>query len=269
MIIELYLLFPFLVLAYKKIEAAGKAEIFMLGLLALYILWYGVLDGTLTNAMTGYSSSASDLDIILSRLFFPFLLLLRRGMYASRNRARIMNIVSKLSGWPMIFPALFLALVLQFLGSGFFWSLVLLPFSAIMAALLCRLSIWLNEHKNIFTSALRTIGLYSFGIYLVHMLSISLVANRLEAAGIGIDDPLFYVIILPGTIFVSVVVIYLLGRLPYGKYLAGIKTAPSKADGNGSLRSDLDIVLANTIAYSSRSEGPMIPMGRRRPWILY
>ena len=147
--------------------------------------------------------------------------------------------VSRLSVWPAVVPAFFLAYVLSLLGSGLIWSLVLLPFAILMGALLYRAAVFLNARWGMFSAILATVGLYSFGIFLVHMLVISAVVNRIQAFGIGAGSPLFYVLLLPGTVLGSVVTIYLINRLPFGHYLSGIKRAANK-DGRkrGQLISD-------------------------------
>jgi probable poly-beta-1,6-N-acetyl-D-glucosamine export protein len=229
-ILQLYLLFPLLVKVYNWAEASGRAEAMVVVSLALYVLWYGVVNGMLVGILeNNLGASAIYAEHVIGMLFFPFLLFFVAGMYVDRNRNKIARWLPRLSSWLAVIPVLLLALVLQLFGTGFLWSLVLLPFALLMGALLYRLSIGLRTRKNLVVRTIQITGLYSFGLFLVHMLAISAVANRLYALGLGVEDPLFYVLLLPGTIALSVIAIYVLGRLPFGRYLSGIKSGPPKS----------------------------------------
>ncbi len=141
--------------------------------------------------------------LVMMRMFVPFLLFFVAGIYVWRNRSKMTGWVSKLSIWPAIIPTLLLAAVLAFLGSGFLWSLVLLPFAVLMSALLYRTSVFLSSHRSFISIVLATVGMYSFGIYLVHMLAISAIVNRLNAFGLVPTDALFYIVLLPAVVLVA------------------------------------------------------------------
>ena len=229
-ILELYLLFPFLLIWYKRTEEKGRPWLMPSVCLVLYVLWYAGLESHIEGMFGTTGTLEQVVHLLAMRSFVPYLLFFVMGIYVWRNRSAMMGLASKLSVWPMVVPALVLAFVLSLLGSGFLWSLVLLPFAIIMSALLYRLSVHLTTHRGVISVVIATIGVYSFGIYLVHMLAISAVVNRLEAFGIGTGDLLFYVVLVPGTVIVSIIVIFLLDRMPYGHHLSGVRGRSRSTD---------------------------------------
>lgn len=230
-ILQLYLLFPFLIKYYKRTEEAGRSWLLPLACLAIYVIWYGALEDWSDITLGAGGPLGQAPMTLVHRLFLPYLLFFVAGIYAFRNRAMIGRWTASLSVWPAAVPALLLALALQLLGSGLLWSLVLLPFAALMGALLYRISRSLRAHQGAASGSIRTIGVYSFGLYLVHMLAIAVVVNRLHALGFGAEDALFYILLLSGTIALSIVVIYVLDHLPYGKYISGIKGGSANRGG--------------------------------------
>jgi len=228
-IIQLYLLFPYLVKAYKRLGEVDKEYLFLLVPLVIYLLWYGILRDAFINALGGYLGfSYYNADLTARLLCVPYLLFFAVGIHISRHRSEYEQAMKQTVQWQVVALALFLALVLQLLGLGFLWAVVLLPFVALTGSALYRLSLWLKARDGESAKVMRTIGLYSYGIYLVHMLAMSVVTKPLYMIGLGVGDAVFYVLLLPGTIAVSVAVIYALGRLPHGQYLSGIKTTPKR-----------------------------------------
>ncbi|MDW5563602.1 MAG: acyltransferase [Methanomassiliicoccus sp.] len=226
-IIQLYLLFPYLVRFYKRLERTNDEILLLIIPLAIYLLWYAVIEGAFINSMGGYFGVSYYYANLMMRLIcLPYLVFFTAGMYLSRHRDEVKIAMGKANQWIVAVLALLLALVLQFFPSGFIWSVFLLPFVALMSISLYRLSLWLKDHAGMPARMIRTVGLYSYGIYLVHMLAISIVTKPLYTMGLGVEDALFYILMMPGVVAISVLIIYILGRLPYGRYLSGIKTGP-------------------------------------------
>jgi peptidoglycan/LPS O-acetylase OafA/YrhL len=147
------------------------------------------------------------------------------GMYIARDLPSSRKAIDPLSQTSMIVPLLLGAIALQLLGSGFWWEMAVVPYSLVAAALLLRLSRWLAARPGALSSGLETIGRYSFGIYITHILVIALVVNRLWAMGLWAGDALFYLLLYPLTIGLCILGLWTLNLLPFGPTLSGVKRA--------------------------------------------
>jgi peptidoglycan/LPS O-acetylase OafA/YrhL len=67
---------------------------------------------------------------------------------------------------------------------------------------------------------LQSLGLYSFGVYLLHFFFLLVLGTAMrKGLGLGVDDALYYVLLLALTTFGTLLTLRALARLPFGRYL--------------------------------------------------
>lgn len=223
-ILQLYLLFPFLAAWLRRLESKGQAWKLVVYAALLYVAWYAFLEQAIGAVLNAAWQPVPDLGgIVAGRLFPGFLLFFVLGMYLARTRTSSRQAVDTLSRSYMIVPLLLGAVGLQLLGSGFWWEMAVVPYSLVASALLLRLSYWLATRPGSVSRGLVTVGRYSFGIYIAHILVMALVVNRLWALGLGAGDALFYVLLYTLTIGICILGLWALNLLPFGPTLSGVK----------------------------------------------
>jgi probable poly-beta-1,6-N-acetyl-D-glucosamine export protein len=223
-ILQLYLLYPFLAAWLRRLESKGQAWKLVVYAALLYVAWYAFLEQATAAVLNAAWQLVPDFGgIVAGRLFPGFLLFFVLGMYLARTRSSSRQAVDTLSRSYMIVPLLLGAVGLQLLGSGFWWEMAVVPYSLVASALLLRLSNWLATRPGSVSRGLVTVGRYSFGIYIAHILVMALVVNRLWALGLGANDALFYVLLYTLTIGVCILGLWALNLLPFGPTLSGVK----------------------------------------------
>ncbi len=247
-ILQMYLLFPFLAAWFGRLELRGQAWRMLLYVAILYVAWYAFLEQATADILNATCQPVPDFGGIVAGWLFPgYLLFFVLGMYIARTAASSRKAIDSLSRTAMIVPLLLGAVALQFLGSGFWWEMAVVPYSLVASALLFRLSRWLAARPGSLSLGLETIGRYSFGIYIAHILVMALVVNRLWALGLWAGDALFYVLLYPLTIGLCILGLWALNLLPFGPTLSGVKRSakggrpgregkgahPTRSKGNG------------------------------------
>jgi len=233
-IIQMYLLFPYLATWMGVLEAKGQAWKAPVLSAVLYVAWYAFLGqeiaavlGSLWQPVPGFGG------IVADRLFPGFLLFFVIGMYLARRGPSSRDLINSLSRPYMVVPLLAGGAVLQALGGGFWWWMAMVPYSLVASALLLRLSRWLAARPGAAADGLELIGRYSFGLYLAHILVMAVVVNRLWAVGLGAGNALFYVLLYVLTIGAGVVGLWTINLLPFGPYITGVRKAERKKRRDG------------------------------------
>lgn len=228
-IVQFYLLFPFLVRWLTRLEAQGQSWKFLAYTGGLYVAWWAALYQLTALGINAVWQPVPGLGyIVADRLFPGFLLFFALGIYASRSPRLTSETATTLGKTYMVIPALALAAALALLNTGFVWYMVVVPFSLIMFALLARLSRWITTAGGAAFRSLRTVGEYSFGLYLIHVLVIAVVVNRLWAWGLQADDAFFYLILFPATVLIGILALYVLNWIPLGHYISGVRVKRSR-----------------------------------------
>jgi len=224
-LLQLYLLFPLLVWWQRSSEGRGRgwemlatSAIVYIGFWAVFA-YLGPAIGAVVEPMSNFGG------IVADRLFPGYLVFFALGMWAQRTPEVWGPEVERLGHVAIVPVVLLLAVPLTIFGFGLLWAIVVLPFTVLALGVLYRASRGLAARPRPVSRAMEAIGKYSFGIYLIHILVIAVIVNRLWALGIFADQALFYLILLPATVIVSMVSLFLLNLLPFGEYITGVKTS--------------------------------------------
>ncbi|WP_019176672.1 acyltransferase [Methanomassiliicoccus luminyensis] len=225
-IIQLYLLFPLLTRWYARLEARGQGWRLAGYSLVLYVLWWSVLFPATQYAIDLVGGSVvPDLGAIVAERLFPgYLIFFVLGIFACRSPSLTSRWYRTLSGIALVPAAAIMAVGLMFLKTGFWWAMLVLPFSIVMFALLARASYWLMARPGWVSRGLQAIGVYSYGIYLIHVLIIAVVVKGLLTAGLGYGDAAFYLALYPITVALSFLALWVINKLPLGHYATGVRT---------------------------------------------
>jgi peptidoglycan/LPS O-acetylase OafA/YrhL len=230
-IIQMYLLFPYLATWIGLLEMRGQAWKAPVYSAIIFVVWWAFLENWTANALNAtWQPVAGFGNIVAERLFPGFLLFFVMGMYIARNISSWRTRIAPLSSGYMIAPLLLGAGVLTLLGSGFWWEMAVVPYSLVAAALLLRLSRWLASRKGMLSDSLEIIGRYSFGIYIAHILVMAVVVNRLWAMGWGAGDAVFYIMLYALTVGGCLLGLWALNLLPFGPLLSGVKKEKKKEE---------------------------------------
>ena len=77
-----------------------------------------------------------------------------------------------------------------------------------------------NPSKTVAWRILHSLGLYSYGIYYFHGLSLWLLSWTIKRSiAIGYDNALFYLLLFPLTTLLTLLSVRVLSRSPFGKYV--------------------------------------------------
>jgi len=101
-----------------------------------------------------------------------------------------------------------------------FAALDLVSFLLILAALFV-ISIYMTEKKNPLSVGIGSLGKYSFGIYLIHVLFLELLYKAFLSIGIASSLWLSLPLLIFAGLALSYTSIYLIGRLPYSELVIG------------------------------------------------
>jgi probable poly-beta-1,6-N-acetyl-D-glucosamine export protein len=234
LIIELYILYPLIEKIFTKSLEKNKILSLLIFLLVVQILYYIFSDPT--RLFIGNPTT------FLGYIFYFVL-----GMYVRFHYLNYKNMAMNFKYSFIFFLSLLFATVLG-IGSWimgiwrienfrndldlspqliqiYTWiSSIIAPFYFILIFVLCLyLSVKISEMiPNKTTRCLQFIGVYSFGIYLIHafiLLGLRLVIFPIIA--FNLNNWLFYPIVFTLVLILSMVFVYIINKVPYHEYIIG------------------------------------------------
>jgi peptidoglycan/LPS O-acetylase OafA/YrhL len=223
--IQMYLLFPFLSAWLDRLIVSRKAWKLPVYTGLLYVAWYAFLRAATAGAVDSLGLQVNDVGERLVGFLFPgYLLFFALGMYISRTPAAGLRSINDVGKAPMIAIVMIMPMGLMLIESEFWWAMAVVPYTIIASALVYRASVRLGSRPGAVSSTFGILGKYSFGIYMVHILALAIVVNRLWAVGLDSADVVFYIASYVLAIVLSIVGLFILNLLPYGTVLTGVRT---------------------------------------------
>lgn len=192
LIAELYIIYPFIIEIYSYSKKINMSIGLVLGSLII---------GLIVNQYH------LPLTIPIAFLFLPYLLL---GVLVRDNYTKIKETLFKLPVYTPI--AIIPVLGLRMIDT----STIMTPIYCSVAIFIC-LSLVIGKESSV----LNLLGKKSFGIYLVHVPILAIIVTMLTLNGITLDTWYYYPISIIITTTLSVMLIHLVQKIPYGQYIIG------------------------------------------------
>ena len=236
MILQIYLLYPFLAKFYRRFEQQGRVR---------QLLWGSLVFQTAANigiyiAKQWLPSSAHDtVDVLL--VFIGFIFYFFLGIWASRNRTKVGVVVDDLfkryalPGTLLYALAIFIHVRVLLSGLERYGSQMATPeidkipiaFTRIVTQTLALMMIYqaarfLMRRPGIGTPIILRFGKLSYGIYLTHALMLSLAARAMNTwFSIGTTSALSFPINFSLTAISTYLVVSLINRTPFSEWFLG------------------------------------------------
>jgi hypothetical protein len=218
LIMQLYIFFPFLIDIYKRYN--GKSEYLLLAAFLVELLW-----------------AIADLGIPKEFLFPSGIFYFMLGIYAYDHKIIFDLKSTKL--FIMITSIIFITSfityrqIIDIASYGGFENIPIkhpissIAFSimlyALIIILLYNITMSLKDGTSLITMIVYSLGIYSFGIFLVHFFYQQLITLLLTKIGIAANNALFYIILFTGMLILSYATCYIISRFNYGRYIIGVK----------------------------------------------
>lgn len=226
LIIQLYALYPLIISIYKRFEKYGP--IILSASLLIQIVYHSVYVSTATDFFELFNW----LRIFPSNIFYFVL-----GIYCGRNLERMRSSLKAIGG---TYPLLLLLLLVLTTNSLFsplsdftadlpkVAKIILMILQFLLTFIvLYHVSGYLATGWPMASKPIRSIGFYSFGIYLAHILYVDrigdLMLRSIPAPLVWAVCPLTFVL----TLILSYATAYLISRLPLGYLIVGRTVARS------------------------------------------
>jgi probable poly-beta-1,6-N-acetyl-D-glucosamine export protein len=225
LIIQLYLLYPAILLIYNYCDTRGRSFELLFAALLIGIFYIIYVPNVF---LLGTSTSLLGVATIFMGYLFYFILgIIVRGRYEGITAKS----VSKTTLYWMAVP-LFCGTILGIFIYAYtffnFGETYILPvvgifplYYVVIFAICLYISLKIVSHKSAVFRLLEKIGHYSFGIYLVHGFILYVIVWIFSWFGFDGNNWLFYPLAFYLTITLSILSIVVIKKFPYSKYIIG------------------------------------------------
>ena len=236
LIVQIYLLYPFLAKLYRRFEEVGKVRWLLGGSLVLQTL---INAGILIAKQVSSSSVDEVIDVVL--VFTGFIFYFFLGMWAARNRKKLGSIVDAFAERFAIPAASLYALAIFIHVRVLLWGLegygsqaatpdmdkIPIVFTRIITQMFTlivsyQVARFLMRRPGVGAPVLLHIGRLSYGFYLVHPLMLGLAARAMETwFSIGTTSVFSFPINFTLTALSTYLVVSWINRSPLSEWLLG------------------------------------------------
>jgi len=233
-ILQLYIVFPYLVRAYDRFNSVGRSLHFLVIVLGGQVLY---------NSLAAYLAAGSDSEMFsqsVGRLFVGTLFYFVLGIHILRHYRDFRTMLGKIDRLVAVKMAMLLVIlalisghlwIREYLQHGEFYgqfstyrvAIILIdPCFALLFFPLCFalvLRAW--GTSGLWCRVLDSLGNVSYGIYLSHMLAIYALVIAWGMLGVDFFDWYLYPILFISSVMLCYVVMRIIAPLPFSRYLIG------------------------------------------------
>lgn len=233
LILQLYVLYPFIVKAYNRAAKHLNVTVGVLGILLTVQLIY-----TIAVVLPPYFDIGGSTVLFVSAIFYFVL-----GIFVCDHYESIKN---KITGIRL--PPLTILVVLAMVSYGvlynstfafqngvidpvlaqgspvvYVWLYAIMQplFSLMLILFFLKICILWREPRSVATRSMERIGEDSFGIYLTQSFYVGVFGSVLIRLGLGVANLLFYLIVVVSVLVASYVTVHLIYRLPLSEIIVG------------------------------------------------
>lgn len=246
LIIQLYILYPYIIKEYQKFVNSNNAFSFLFITLIIQQAWIMIKNIAKTyfssiNYFNSIDHFNSITDIVLQRVFLSHIFYFLLGVYVCQNYRNVKDQILKAKRW-------ILSIILIFTGViSFLWikgiveygsyyripeyyfiatGLVESIYFSLISIMFIPISLSYSKKKNSYSNAILSLGKYSFGIYLIHILYMRIIVEIIYPQfSIGPTHWIFYPILFISTLLLSYFSVSQIVRLPYSEVIIGVKNS--------------------------------------------
>jgi peptidoglycan/LPS O-acetylase OafA/YrhL len=232
LILQLYLLFPFLIGIYDRLPA-NRMLLFLVGALLIQSLW-NVLRIVVLHSAPFQGSFPLDRFFASNLFYFAVGIVIGRHFESVQGatflKSRFVWLAALLVALLTAVSSLSLIVALVAYGSyadapasHFLIPVLLEPVLFLCTAwLLLRVAIYLARKRGHAAHVLSELGINSLGVYLIHYFYLLVLVSLVERLHITSDNWIFFPIVFVGTVVLSLASIKLLSYWPYSELLFGV-----------------------------------------------
>ena len=248
LIVQFYVLYPNIMKVYNKFEESNKALYFVGLSLVFQLVWIvsvALIQDYLSSTAYFESIALFKFNHMVDRLFPSQMFYFILGIYACKNYKAVIEWVLNIKKWslsiglPIILVSLGTISALFINGIIEYGDYTKLPNSYFMAKALIEslyfplvflvflvISLEFENVKNTYADIILSIGKYSFGIYLIHVVFIEIIIQVIYPyLGIGYNQWIFYPVLFLISLLLSYFSVRQISLTSYSEMIVGIKNA--------------------------------------------
>jgi len=206
-IISFYVLYPAIVWLTDRVLGGRYLALVVISAI-IQLAYYFIIRDHLPGLLAGLSS------------FLGYILYFCAGIYlAGRQTPRAEAFSPSVIG-ACFSASIVLSIALTFLyyqlGDVDLWSKAREAINPIIVALmlLALYDVALRSSRSRWGARMKGLGADAYGIYLIHALFISIISEYVLSQFLELDDPLFFILLIPAVLLSSYLVIEAIGRIP-------------------------------------------------------
>lgn len=247
LIIQFYVFYPYIMKIYEGFKNEGKTFFLIFLALTTQQIWLIIRDIAVTflksstyfNSITSFNAI---LITLLDRIFLSHIFYFVIGIYVCQNYEYVLDKIFKVKKWVLpatviitgVISALWINGIVKY---GSYYNIpqsyflipdllesIYFPFIfSILFIISFNFSVIKNKYSN-YSKAILVIGRYSFGIYLIHALYMTIIQTLVfPQFGVDFNNLIFYPVLFISTLLLSYFSIYLMTYLPHSEIITGIE----------------------------------------------
>lgn len=249
LIIQLYILYPYIIKLYENYENNGKIFHFIFFAFIIQQAWIIIenivriyfISSTYFNSITYFNTV---INLLLDRIFFSNIFYFIIGIYVCQSYQSVLDKIFKAKNWIISIIVIFTFATSALWLNGIFkygsfsnispyYSLYYRLLNSIYYPFIFSILLIISSnlaHKNKYSNYSKIISFFgkcSFGIYLIHPLYMTIISSIFSYFNVDFNHFIFYPSLFISTLILSYFSVYLIFYLPYGEILIGIKNSKS------------------------------------------